>query len=181
MADILSPTGIEKPLGPELHSRAMVNRNYDRTNQIDIDRRLMSLGIVADKDHAAAAAGITTIYVFDAIAGYTFKAGRRYRIRWEFTYTQNTAGNVFDVAIQTCNPADADNLTTGLTPLITRPVGPVAATGSPVFMGFEAYYKPSSDTTLKTKFTVARAVGGGTMDITSAASYMYIEDLGDQF
>lgn len=32
MADILSPTGIEKPLGAELHSRAMVNRNYDRIN-----------------------------------------------------------------------------------------------------------------------------------------------------
>lgn len=37
MADILSPTGIEKPLGAELHSRAMVNRNYDRINQIAID------------------------------------------------------------------------------------------------------------------------------------------------
>lgn len=33
MADILSPTGIEKPLGGELHSRAQYLRNLDRVNQ----------------------------------------------------------------------------------------------------------------------------------------------------
>lgn len=37
MADILSPTGIEKPLGAELHSRAQYGRNLDRINNIAIN------------------------------------------------------------------------------------------------------------------------------------------------
>lgn len=179
MADILSPTGIEKPLGPEQHSRAMVNRNYDRTNQIDIDRRLMALGIVADRDHAAAANGITTVYVFDALT-YSFKAGRRYRIRWAFTYTMSATGNVFYSKIQSCNPADADNLTTGLTQLTARPMIVVAAS-SPEMFEFESYFKPVADTTLKIKFTLERSVGAGTLSVAADPSYMYVEDLGDQF
>jgi len=37
MADILSPSGIESPIGGELHSRAMIVRNYARTNKIAQD------------------------------------------------------------------------------------------------------------------------------------------------
>jgi hypothetical protein len=180
MADILSPTGIEKPLGAELHSRALINRNYDRTNQIAIDSNKQANGVMLDKDHAAAANGITTIYVFDALASFTFKAGRKYRIRWEFTYSMSALSNVFYFKIQSCNPADADNVTTGLTQLSARPAIVVAA-GSPEFFGFEAYYKPVADTTVKIKFTVERSVGGGTLSIAADPAYMYIEDIGAQF
>lgn len=37
MVNVLQPTGIEKPEGPEQHSLALVNRNYDRTNKIAQD------------------------------------------------------------------------------------------------------------------------------------------------
>ena len=58
MVAILSPTGIEKPEGAEKHSRAMINRNYDRANDIEIARRANS-GIPFG--HAGCVAGFQTI------------------------------------------------------------------------------------------------------------------------
>lgn len=58
MPTVLSPTGIEKPDGPEQHSRPMVNRNYDRTNDIEIARRA---GSNIPFGHAGATAGFQDI------------------------------------------------------------------------------------------------------------------------
>jgi len=58
MVLVLSPTGIEKPDGPEQHSRALLNRNFDRTNAIEVARRANSN---IPFGHAGCIAGFQTI------------------------------------------------------------------------------------------------------------------------
>lgn len=58
MVAVLSPTGIEKPAGPEQHSLALYNRNLDRTNDIEKARRAVSN---IPFGHAGATAGFQTI------------------------------------------------------------------------------------------------------------------------
>jgi hypothetical protein len=179
MADILSPTGIEKPLGSELHSRPMVNRNYDRTNQIAIDSNKQASGIMYRDIRTSASAATTTLSVIHNIASFTFKAGRKYRITWDYSAAISATGNYFDLTISSCAVTDASNLTTGLTSLVVRSTTSVGTGGEPGCL--TALYEPVSDSTLQLKFTAERKVGAGTWTMESKTAYFIIEDEGAQY
>jgi hypothetical protein len=123
----------------------------------------------------------STASVVANIASFTFKAGRRYRIVWDFSYNTSTAGTYMSMCIARCSTTDAAALTTGLTNLGGRTIHTDGAglTESRTIYG---YYNPTTDSTVQIKFYGARTAGTGTMTILSASepAYYYIEDLGAQ-
>jgi hypothetical protein len=186
MADILSPTGIEKPLGAELHSRAMYNRNLDRTNQVAIDaaKKADGLKIRHVMDTSDSSAVTTEASLGNTIASFTFKAGRKYRIAFEGNFYTSNIDTVLLLKLGTCAVTDADNLTTGVTVLKQTDFQAQSATrGYPCDITYSKF-EPVSDTTLKIKMLASRVAGTGNIFFQRGAAtpaILYIEDLGAQF
>lgn len=65
MADVLSPSGVELPLSPEQFSRALVNRNFTRLN----DLWAKALTTDVPYGHAGRTAGFQTIGAADVAVG----------------------------------------------------------------------------------------------------------------
>lgn len=160
--DILSPTGIEKPVGGELHSRAQYLRNLDRINQVAIDTDKESKGLVYIKK-VTVNTGALTDAIAENIASFTFKANRKYRIVWDFSYhATGNSDSLFFCNINTAAVADAAALITGLTVLSGRTKALVTAyalQGAQHTGPIECYYEPVADVTTQIKFRVERVLG----------------------
>lgn len=137
------------------------------------------------KHHEAVTANsgfINLLTVIKHIPSFDFKAGRRYRIGWDFKYQGNTAGNYVTALIGTCLPTDDPGITAGITQRAGRPFkihdGNVDSSGR-----VTAIYKPTSDLTRQVKFLLQVTTGAGLARISAAAlepvDYT-IEDLGAQ-
>lgn len=125
---------------------------------------------------ATGAIGGTKQVVFN-FPTFSFKAGRVYRIRWNYNYTPSNAGSYGSYEICSSAVSDGAGVTTGLTPLETSTsVGQNGGFGQTGFV--EAMYKPGSDVTQQIKFTCQVVVGSGTHTLPTAL--YYIEDLGKQ-
>jgi hypothetical protein len=163
MADILSPTGIEAPVGGELHSRQMINRNYTRTNQIAIDSNKHAHGLVY-QNLVTTSTGTVIDAIINNIASFTFRAGRRYRIEWDFSYHgTGNSDSLFYCSINSAAVIDPAAQLTGLTTLCGRTKGLITsyALGSHQHTGpIIAPYSPGgADTTLQIKFRAQRVTG----------------------
>lgn len=126
----------------------------------------------------------TAIAVVYNIPTFTFKAGRHYRIRWDFEYQGTTAGNYIIASVQSASTADAAGATTGLTQLKGKPwkVNDASSISQPAYV--DAYYSPVADSTIQIKFCLSVAVGSGTILKTQTATspgYFTVEDLGAQY
>ncbi|WP_284984314.1 hypothetical protein [Arthrobacter sp. efr-133-TYG-118] len=142
------------------------------------------LGIMPGRVKVTAnGAGLTTLAVQNNIGSFAFKGGRKYKIVWQGGHSFSSAGDYFNLAIQTCSTADAANATTGLTTIQGRTYTTNSAGLGESFY-VEAIYEPATDTTLQVKFTVARAIGSGTWTLqasSGAPAWAYIEDQGAQY
>jgi hypothetical protein len=121
--------------------------------------------------------------VIKHIPSFDFKAGRKYRIIWDFEYQGNTAGNYITALIGTCLTTDASGSTAGITQRNGRPFkvhdSNIDSSGR-----VEAIYVPPSDLTRQIKFLLQVTTGTGLARISAEnlepVNYM-IEDLGAQF
>lgn len=186
MADILSPTGIEKPLGAELHSRAMVNRNYDRTNQIGIDLDLVEATFAKGQVFIArreADSASSTDLIIDFIQPFTFKAGRNYEIIWDFSYRISDTSTVVFFSINSSPITEANLGMVGIAQLGGR-AKEVSIANSNTHTGSVTYkFSPVADTPWVIKFRMVRIAGAGTSVVFGSAvepSTYTINDLGDQ-
>lgn len=174
MADILSPTGIEKPVGGEQHSRAMVNRNYDRTNQIAIDKEKFAKGAKAHADNGSPSVGLGGTAVMCDLVAMTFEANRMYEIRYRVTTTTNMADMAITAVIKKSALAVTDNTGTDLGFPWTIYTAPVANQGKTD----EIYiiFKATVAETVNIKAVMARATGAVTYDIDDRS--LTVKDLG---
>ena len=156
----------------------MVNRNYDRTNLIEINREKAAQGYMDEsEERTSVSASVSSLSVIENIPSYTFKAGRRYRLVWDFTYVLSVANDYFDCKINSASIADDSALTTGLTELIKRPIT-AALSGAGQHGRVTAFVKYAVDTTVQLKYTVQRTVGTGTFQMEANKAYFIIEDVG---
>ncbi len=171
--------GLVKPATGEQFSLSTYNNNLDTVDTYavaQVEKR--SKGYMPEsKVRTAAANGLTTLVVVEFIASFTFKANRKYRIAWDFSYTMSVLSDIFTGKIQSCSTADSSTLITGLTELIARSLY-VTATGAGTHGKIETYYLPGSDTTVQLKFTMERALGTGTFSMEASKSFFTVEDLG---
>jgi len=119
--------------------------------------------------------------VVSNIPSFTFLAGRRYRIAWEFSYNTSVGGTYMSICIGRCSTTDAAGLTTGITNLGGRTIHTDGA-GLTESRSVYGYFNPAVDTTVQIKFYGTRTAGSGTMVMLggSEPAYYTIEDLGAQ-
>lgn len=126
---------------------------------------------------------VTALTVVNHISSFTFKAGRKYKIVWDFQYQGNTAGNYMTALIGTCATTDTDTSTVGITQRNGRP-WKIHDAGVDSSGRVEAIYRPTTDNTLKVKFLIQVTTGAGTARISGESlepvNYI-IEDMGAQF
>lgn len=184
MADITTYLGLEKPIGGEKHSRAMINRNYDRVEANGLDDSKRPMGLVYEKKVTGNSAA-TADAIIENIASFTFKANRKYRIVWDASYLQGGVGSLFFCTINTAPLADAANLTTNLTILRGATKGVNGLANSTQYTGpiTFAHFRPLVDTTTQIKFRIMRVVGGDLMTVvgnTGEEAFYQIYDEGAQ-
>lgn len=140
-------------------------------------------GLLSNTSVTASGGAITALTVINNIPSFAFKAGRKYRIVWDFTYQGNTAGNYITALTGVAATSDAAGLTTGITQINGRPFK-IHDAGINASGIVNAIYTPSSDATLQVKFLMQVTTGAGTALISASTlqpvTYS-IEDLGAQF
>lgn len=124
----------------------------------------------------------SAVVVVSAVASYTFKAGRKYRIVWDTDWLPSTGNVAAAFIIGTCATTDA-LASTAVTQLAIRdaqaPVGNISAPAK-----VEAYYEPSTDQTVQVKFLAQTDGTGGTMVVQgnrSGGTVYAIYDEGAQY
>lgn len=167
MSGVTDNYGLILPAAGEAYDVDIINQN-----NVSIDTLLKTLdkkaqGIVTDKYTIAPSVGITDGIV-ENFPSVSFKGGRRYEITWEADCSINTAGNYFELSVNTCAVADAANLLTGLTQLDGSTIT-CNAINAPEKKAVTASYIPGGDTTLQIKFRAKRTVGGGGINISVGA------------
>jgi hypothetical protein len=136
--------------------------------------------MLLDQVTANSATYTSTAVVLHAIPTFTFKAGRHYRISWVANYNV-TSGCQIVFQIATAATTDASTATTGLTVLQATLT---ANNNTPNSIIATAYYTPTTDQTLQTKFVSYTTYGSATINLTgsgTAPALYSIEDLGAQF
>lgn len=175
MADITTYLGLEKPIPGEKYSRALYNRNMDRVElnaqTKDTEFGKHALGLVW-QSHVGSSSGNVADAVINNIATFTFKANRRYRIVWDFSYLMTGTGSLFYVSINKCAVSDPAAQLSGMTPLEGRTKGIVNHPGSTQHSGPVVSYhiQNASDETTQIKFRVQRVVGGDGLTIVGQAN-----------
>jgi|SRR5213595_3426769 len=183
MSTVTPTINLVKPATIEQFSLATFNNNLDLIDAEALSLRKESKGLLQSTVVATNSGSVTALTVISNIASFTFKAGRKYRIKWDFTYQGNTAGNYLTALIGTCLTTDAAGLTTGITQLNGRPFK-VHDNGIDSSGYCEATYQPVADTTVQIKFLIQVTTGAGTARISGSAlqpTLLNIYDDGLQF
>jgi hypothetical protein len=165
--------GLVKPAEPEQYDLDVINNNSDAIDLKygEIDK--VAKGLVFESKVATNSGNVTDA-IINNIASFTFKAGRRYRIEWDYSYIHSGNGDsYFYMVIGSCATSDAAALLTGITTLEGRTKGAITAYGlgtaqhtGPVV----ANYAPgASDQTLQIKFRALRVNGDDGITIVGNA------------
>jgi hypothetical protein len=173
-------SAIIEPAAGEAYSVTVTNNNYDA---IITEVNKMPRGIQAINELTAASPNIPALQVVQNIASFTFKANRRYVVKWTGgIYCTNVANIQGLIQIQSCSTADSSSATTNLTELMGWNI---EAVGQNVTQRFapEREIMYTSDTTLQIKGTF-NPTGGGTWIVAAGPTFpaqLSITDVGAQF
>lgn len=185
MVQILSPSGLEKPEGGELHSRAQYLRNLDRMNQIAADNAKLAKGFVAYTELSGNTGTINTLMVVLNIASFTFKANRRYRVGASGGGYSNVTNATYGFSINRTPVTETATSTANLDGLKSRSFRwDIAGEGREAFGVAKENLMFTTDTTLQIKLTAAAVVGTGNLVLTSDATNricLWVEDCGVAF
>lgn len=117
MSTVTPKLGLTKPAGIEQFNLATYNNNLDVVDNYAINTvEKQSKGLVYQLHVATSSGSITGATVVHNIPTFTFKANRKYRIIWDFSYYMTgNSDSLFYCQISFAPTADAANLTTNLT------------------------------------------------------------------
>lgn len=162
---------------------SIVNANITKLTGFPCSPASFAKGGQHHSQIATNSGNVTALTVIYNIASFDFKAGRRYRITWDFQYQGTTAGNYITALIGTCLTTDAAGATTGVTQRNGRKWkihdGSIDSSGR-----VTAIYVPgAADLTRQVKFLIQVTTGAGTARISGSSlepvDYI-IEDIGAQ-
>lgn len=137
------------------------------------------LGIIAQKKNTVNSGEIAGNTVIQNIKDLSFKAGRNYKVMWEFEYSGTTAGNYADFSIHTAVNTDADTATTGLT---KRGGASLKINDANTGHGgrASATFSLAADAVLQVKFTAFIWIGSGTLKVAASVNNPVVYTVTDE-
>lgn len=176
MPDILSPTGIEKPLGGEQHSRAMVNRNYDRINQIKIDAAKQSAGLTGqNKANVTNALNSGAVVMLDLVL-VNLIVDHWYEVSYRFNSVSTNTNLAMSLNVKKSAPAVVDNTGTDIDDGKVLATSAVASQGESHDATFE--FKATATEQVNLKACLQRLTGA--VDINISQRRLVVKNIGAQ-
>jgi len=175
--------GLTKPAGAEQYSVTVLNNNNDIIDgYVSGTADKMAQGIKL-KAEVTTPSGAFTDVIVNNFGSFTFKAGRKYKLVWDYSWNASAGSTYINASINTCLTTDAANLLTGLTILNSR-TAMVQGAGLTEQANVTAFYEPVADSTVQIKFRGTRAAGSGNITVVGSSTekaIYYIEDMGAQY
>lgn len=183
MAGSTTRLGLTKPAVGEAYDVTIFNGNFDLIDTYAKEvADKMAKGLVWQK-HVSTSSGAVLDAIIDNIPTFTFKANRRYRIVWDFSYLMSgNSDSLFYCSIGKCSTADPAAQLTGITVLEGRTkfvqIFSGASTGhtGPVT---SYHLQGVADETTQLKFRIQRVYGDDSITIVANGNERVIYSIYD--
>lgn len=187
MSTVTPKLGLTKPAGIEQFNLATYNNNLDVVDNYAVNTvEKLPKGLLWQK-HIATSSGAVLDAIIDNVPTFTFKANRKYRIIWDFSYLMSgNSDSLYYISINLAPVADAAASLANCTPLEgrTKFVQIFAGSSTGHTGPIVAYHLEGGvDRTTQLKFRVQRVFGDDSITIVGNANerpVYSIYDDGDQ-